>query len=84
MAACPSTQPGRGFVGEDIAEHVFGDEDVKTGRVRYQAHGSSVDQQVIEADLRDGSSRPGRRSRARARAFEDIGFVDRGRPFADG
>jgi hypothetical protein len=41
----------RCLVGENVAEHVLGQDHVEPCRLRYELHGGIVDQQVLELDL---------------------------------
>ena len=73
-----------GFVGEDVAEHVLGDDDVKRGGVADQVHGAGVDEAVFEGDVgvigREffGDFAP------HAGGVEDVGLVDGGEQAAAG
>ena len=70
------------FVGEDVAEHVFGNHDVEALRIQNKLHGGVIDQKVVQFDVRvifrhfDNDSAP------ELRGFEDVGFIDRGELFA--
>jgi SAM-dependent methyltransferase len=70
-------QHGR-FVCEDIAERVFGHDDIEAGWVPHQLHGAGIDQQVIDRHIgiiaRDafGNVSP------QTRCVEDVRFIDRG------
>ena len=56
----------RGLVGEDVAEHVLGDDHVELGRIGDELHRRVVDEQVVERDVRVFAGEAARRPRARA------------------
>ncbi len=41
----------RGFVGEDVAEHVLGDDHVEAARAGDELHRGVVDEHVVEGDV---------------------------------
>src|SRR5271154_3953307 len=64
------------LIGEDVAEHVFGEDDVELGRLKHKRHGGRVDILVrelnigkIAADARDDFA-------PESRALQHIRLVD--------
>jgi hypothetical protein len=66
----------RGFVGQNIAEEIFGHDDIEAGGAADQMHSHGVDQDMFEFDVGvllhdfDGDAAP------EAAGGQDIGFVD--------
>jgi hypothetical protein len=46
------TRQHGGFVGQDVAEHVFGDDHIHPGGTGDQAHRSGIHQHVLQFDIR--------------------------------
>ncbi len=88
-AALPVTQRGRrqdaegtgehrGFVAQDVAEHVLGEQHVEIAWAADQVHRGGIDQHVLERDLGELGAHEALDHRApEARGLEHVRFVDR-------
>ena len=75
----------RGFVGEDVAEHVFRHDHVEVARPLQKMHGGRVHQHVLEAHVGKFAGHDPIDHRApEARGLEHVGLVDRGQFAAAG
>ena len=51
------TDDGAGFIGEDVAEQVLGQDNVEPRRVENERHGAGIDIEVVESHAAHGSLR---------------------------
>ena len=67
-----------GLVGEDVAEEVFGEDDVEVARGVHEVHGHGVDELVLERDVGVVGAELGDGGAPELGDFEDVGLVDGG------
>ena len=67
-----------GLVGEDVAEEVFGEDDVEVARRVHEVHGHGVDELVLEGDVGVVAAEIGDGGAPELRDLEDVGLVDGG------
>jgi len=85
---CRGQQPQRacqhrGFIGEDVAEHVFGHEHVEVARPVDEMHGGRIHQHVLEAYAGElARDEPLRDVAPQTRGLQHVGLVDGGQPSA--
>ena len=70
------------FVGENVAEEVFGEDDVESARVADELHGGVVDVEVLEGDVGVLLGEFGNGFAPEDAVFEDVSLVDGGDFFA--
>jgi hypothetical protein len=80
---CAGEEPQRArqhrrFVGQDVAEHVLGDDHVEGLRGGHEAHRARIDELVLDADARRLGRYLVRDLSPEARRLEHVGLVDRG------
>ncbi len=80
---CGGEQPDgaselRGLVGEDVAEHVGGDDDVEARGIADELHGGVVDEHVLEGDVGEFAGESVEGLAPESGGFEDVGLVDGG------
>src|SRR5205085_11377860 len=66
----------RGFIGQDIAEQILGQDNVKPSRIRNDVHRRRVDIKMIEFNLRILSADPRHRLPPKLRGLEDVRFIN--------
>src|ERR1700735_4266625 len=67
-----------GFVGEDVAEEVLGEDDVEVARDVHDVHRYGVDELMLKGDGGIVFGDFGDGGAPELRHFEDVGFVDGG------
>ena len=72
----------RGFVGQDVAEHVLGDDHVEVARPADEMHRHRVDQHVLESDVLEFGADLAGDLAPQPRGGQDVGLVDRGQALA--
>ena len=72
----------RGGVGQDVAEHVAGDDDVELLRRAHQLHRGVVDVHVLELDVRVFLVHVGDDVAPELEGFQHVGLVDAGHALA--
>ena len=70
------TADDAGLVGEDVAEHVFGDDDIEISRLADDLHGSVVHEHIVHRHLGILPGYPLGRFTPQTRGFQHVGLVD--------
>src|ERR1700751_2457700 len=65
-----------GLVGEDVSEHIFGEDYVEISGALHQQHGGGVDVLMRERDFWIVVGNAGHHFAPEARAFQDVRLVD--------
>lgn len=77
----PADEAG-GQIAQDVAEHIFRDEDVEGLRALEEVEGSGVDIDAVGLDLGELRGEGVENGAEKDHGWEDIGFIDEGEMFA--